>query len=536
MKNILLKFMAFVLVISMISSCQKEVNQWPVDPSHDRLFKTLSLTAPVIEATAVTLSYNKSVGANKYIFEFSKDSLEFKEIVKTVEILADTLTEFAHSPTPTRVQYRTVFDDLDGTTQYSVRMKCVDTVTGSESKYTQLAFHTPNEQLFTAWEVSTTSIKMIWVPTDKVTELGVVDPTTMVVTKKIPITDAEKAAGEATITGLSSGTSYQIIILNEDNIRGSKTLKTSGLPGAYVISVNPGDDISALLTDAVAGGNKVITLLFAGGQTYEVGSLVLPAALTDISFTGEKEVYGEGVTPAVLNAKEVRLGGTTIGKVIFEKVVLNGGTGDYLINMATDNVTIGEYTFENTVIKNYRSPLRIQNKIAKIGMLKISNSIVEKTGDYGVVNVGGASVSVDSLKITNNTFINIATQLMDIRNKMEKIAVNNNIFYNSTTALTQLIRLDKNNLPNTFEGANNIIAGTNNGAPYNAFSLDYAGSFAGSYRTNEMTIQTRDFPEITVFPGSATDLFADPENGDFHVDITAGFGGYGAAGDPRWFQ
>src|SRR5690606_27394921 len=106
--------------------------------------------------------------------------------------------------------------------------------------------------------------------------------------------------------------------------------------------------------------------------------------------------------------------------------------------------------------------------------------------------------------------------------------------YNQTKALTQLVRLDKNNLPSTFEAFNNIISGSNNGTQLKSFSLIYDGSFAGSYRTNEMSIG-QEFPNITVFQGSAEDLFVDPANGNFRIKSESGFGGRGTAGDPRWF-
>jgi hypothetical protein len=125
---------------------------------------------------------------------------------------------------------------------------------------------------------------------------------------------------------------------------------------------------------------------------------------------------------------------------------------------------------------------------------------------------------------------------MDVRTKVKGMFVGNCTFYNETRALTQLVRLDKNNLPSSFEAPNNIIAGSNSGAELKSFSLAYdAGTFAGSYRTNEMAIK-QEFPNITVFQGSAVDLFVDPANGDFTVKPESGFGGRGTAGDPRWFE
>jgi hypothetical protein len=527
MKYTSIKLMAFIITALWVTGCEKKVNDWAVDPSHDRLFKPLVFEVWEPGATTVTLRYTQSVSANKYVFEFSKDSLAFGQIVKTVAILADTLTPFTESPTPAKVEYRTVFDGLDGASAYSVRMKSVDTVTGSESKYSALFFRTLSEQLFDTWDISTSRITITWRVTPNVTHISVFDPVTNAELQKIPLTDADKQQGSAEITGLTPGTHYRIIIYNNEVVRGTKELKTLGLKGGVAITVNPGDDLPAMITDAVGQGNTSITLLFQAGLTYNIGTLDIPAGVSNISFTGE--------TPRpILNVQQVRFTDAQFGKMNFELVELVGGTGDYMINMSADNVEMEAYSFENCVIHNYRSLVRIQNKLVKLKQIIINNSMLQNIGDYGAINIGGSSVTLDSIKVTNSTVINQVTQLMDVRAQVQGIKVNNNTIYNQSKALTQLIRLDKNNLPGNFEGFNNIIAGTNNGTDLKSFSLAYDGSFAGSYRTNEMSIG-QDFPNITVFNGTAADIFIDPEHGDFTLNPDSGFGGRGTAGDPRWY-
>jgi len=534
MKNLIIKWMALGLIVIAAFGCEKKVNDWEVDSSHNRLFKSLVFEVSNTQATSVKLRYTKSIGATKYVFEFSKDSLEFNNIVKTVEVLADTLTPFATSTTPTRVEYRTDFGDLDGTSGYSVRMKSVDTSTGSESKYSEAYFETPAEQLFDSWEVSTDNIQMYWTVTDRVTDVLISDPVTGAQIKKVPITADAKSKGTIVLDGLSPGTQYQIAIYNGDVLRGTKILTTSGIKGALLIAVNPGDDIGSLVAAAINQGRPDVTLLFKANQVYNLGSVTLPSGLANISFTGEKAAIGTNAQPAVLNCSNVAFTGTSIGKMIFEKVDLVGGSSDFLVNLSTDNLQIDEYDFLNCLMENYKGVIRVQNKVIKLGQILINNSQVNATGGYGVINVGGSSVSLDSIKVTNSTLIDMNTQLMDVRAVVPLIAVTNNTIYNVNSALTQLIRLDKNNLPGLFEGGNNIISGNNAGADLKSFSLSYEGSFAGSYRTSEMSINT-DFPEITVYPGAAADLFVNPVNGDFHIKEGAGFGGTGIAGDPRWW-
>lgn len=531
MKRIFLKLMLLALVGIAITSCEKDINNWDVDPSHQRLFKSLTFDLVEAGATTVQLKYTKSVSADKYIFEFSKDNLEFNEIVKTVEILADTLTSYAKSTTPTKVEYRTIFDDLDGKTGYSVRMKSINTATGVESKYSELYFETAAEQLFTNWDVFTDHIVMTWTPTDKVTHISVFDAVTLEEVQKNVLTPDQIASGNIELTNLSPGTNYIVTIFNNDVERGTKILKTFGLQGGIIVNVNPGDDIPALVSNAISQGKPNVTLMFKSGETYDISTLTLPAGLSNISFTGESATGG---SLPVLNIKELKLSDAIFGKVLFEKVNVVGGTGDYLINLGTDGLEIEEYAFAGCIIENYRGTVRVQNKDVKIKKITFNDDFIKNSGGYGVVNVGGATPEVDSISFKNSTITELTTQLMDVRSKVKDMFIGNCTFYNQTRALTQLVRLDKNNLPASFEAPNNIISGSNSGAQLKSFSLTYDGSFAGSYRTNEMTI-SQDFPDITVFQGSATDLFIDPANGDFTVRPESGFGGRGTAGDPRWF-
>ncbi len=55
-----------------------------------------------------------------------------------------------------RVEYRTLFQEFNGSTQYSVRMKGED-AQGKASTYVSVAFKTPDEQLFTGVEVTANS-------------------------------------------------------------------------------------------------------------------------------------------------------------------------------------------------------------------------------------------------------------------------------------------------------------------------------------------------------------------------------------------
>ncbi|WP_187263729.1 DUF5123 domain-containing protein [Pontibacter beigongshangensis] len=536
MKNIFKTIVLFAAIICLMS-CEKDFNDWGVEPGHDRLFKSLVFEVVEVGATDVEIRYTKSVSADKYLFEFSKDSLQFSNIVKTVEVLADTLTPFANSTTATRVEYRTIFDDLDGTTGYSVRMKGVDTLTNKASGYSQFYFKTGEEQLFTEWNTFTDRIQMLWIPTDRVTKITVINPATGEVVQERVLTAVEKANASAVLENLDSGTTYQITIYNNDVVRGVKTLKTSGLEGGVIISVHPGDVVPDLISGAVAQGKSNITLLFDGGQTYDLATLTIPAGVSNLSFTGKPAQAG--ALPK-LNILEVKLSDLIYGQLLFENIELLGDIGKYLFSLGTDNLQVGQFNFKGCRIANYRSLVRLGNNQMDMNKVLFDNCLINNIGGYGVVNVGGGNVQLDSIVFQNSTLTELSTQLMDVRTAVPYIYIGNCTFYNVTNALSQLLRFDTNALPLSVQTEANILAGNNAGAKINSLSFDMTTtglnvSFGGSYITNELIINRYDFASITLFNGSSNDLFVDPGNKNFAVKPESGFGGRGTAGDPRWW-
>ncbi|HMR19273.1 MAG TPA: DUF5123 domain-containing protein [Sphingobacterium sp.] len=541
MKKILFKIMLLGIVGMTVSGCAKKVNDWDVDPSYQRLFKSLVFNTARIGSTEVEMRYTQIVSADKYIFEFSKDDMEFNEIVKTVEVLADTLTPFAPSTSPARVEYRTIFDELDGRSNYSVRMKGVNTETGEESRYSAFSFLTPAEQLFNDWQSYVDRIVMNWPPTDRVSHVSVFDPVSNIELQTIQLSASNKTDGRVEIPGLQPGTNYRVTIFNADVERGSRVVKTSGLAGGEIIAVNPGDNIPALVSAAVANGKPNIILMFNGGQTYDLATLTMPSGVNNLSVTGEPDANGNKPR---LNISAWRFSDIVYGEVVFENVDIYAVSGSaFLITQDQNGSNVDSYTFKNCYIERFGNGVVRLNNAANVKGIIFDNCKLDRIGGWGVVNVGGSTAVVDSISFTKSTLTDLSTQLMDVRVAIKKIVIEGCTFYNQNAGMTQLLRFDTNRLPLQLVTNNNIIAGTNSGARINATSHDHANfglavSFAGSYRTNELQIEraSRDFAEITIFNGTADDLFVDPANKDFHIKPGNGFGGRGTAGDPRWFD
>jgi hypothetical protein len=534
MKKIL--FLIFSMAV-FLTSCEEDVNDWKVDSDYERLFKSLVFDLIEAEATSVELKYTESVSATEYVFEFSEDSLEFNNIVKTVKILADTLTPYSESSTTTRTEYRTIFSNLAGTTGYSVRMKSINSSSALESDYSELYFETSAEQIFSDWTVYTNKIEISWTQTDGVTNITVVNDATEETVMDKTLTDDEIANAKTTLENLDMGTSYTITIYNDTKARGRKTLQTLGLEGSTVIEVASTDAVSDLISNAVSAGNTNITLLFAGGTTYEIGSLTIPSGVSDLSFTGETDDSG---TLPTLNMTEVRFSDLTFGDLIFENIITIGDYGKYFIFADAGNTEINQIYFRSCEISTCRSLLRLKNTISVKNII-FNDCMIDNIGGYGVVNIGSSSVSVDTLAFSNSTLTELSTQLMDVRTSISKISISSCTFCNLNTAMSQLLRLDTNNLPLSVVTADNIFAGTNSGATINSLSFDVTEtgldvSFGGSYITSDLEINKYEFDNITTFDGTTYELFVDPDNGDFTINSDSGFGGKDTAGDPRWFD
>ncbi|QDH78744.1 DUF5123 domain-containing protein [Echinicola soli] len=535
LKNIMLGVVA--LLSTLMFSCMDDINDWPVDPSHNRLFRSLVLDVVEALPTAVELKYNQVVDADKYIFEFSEDSLQFTEIVKTVEVLADTLTPFSASTQSTKTEYRTVFEELDGTTAYSVRMYAVDISTGLESGFNELFFETPAEQLFTSYVAYTNRLEMVWAPSDRVTTLILSDPLTEEVLIEKSLSPEEITTGRAVFEGLSPGVEYMAQIYNNEKVRGTLSVQTSGIAGGFVIDVNVGDDLSTVIENAVSQGYSELILSFAGQAPYELGSFTIPNGVTGLSFTGSPDVNGE--LPH-LNLEEVRLSDLNFDDLIFENVEVTGDYGRYFIFIGDDGTELDEIIFRNSRLSDFRSIVRLGNNQIDITNVLFENCQIDNVGGYGVVNIGGSTPTLDTLSFTNSTLTELATQLMDVRNSIGEVHIGNCTFVNLSTSMSQLLRMDTNNLLLSVTTTNNIFAGNNGGASVNSLSFDMGQtglnvSFGGSYITTDLEINRYDFANITLFQGTTYELFLDPDNRDFTLNPDSGFGGRGVAGDPRWW-
>ncbi|MCI9845470.1 DUF5123 domain-containing protein [Flavobacterium pectinovorum] len=532
MKNKLLIFKVLLLIVTLFS-CEKDYNDWDVDSSHDRLFKSIIFETSAIASTSVEIKFTKSISATKYVFEFSKDNLEFKEIVKTVELSASNLLPFANSSDQAKIEYRQLFDELEGTTGYSVRMKSIDETTGKESKYNQVYFLTPAEQLFKGFTATSASVNLNWnilpvVP--KVTNISLYNEASVLV-KDIVLTDLQKNSGKITFDNLTNGTNYIAKIFNGTNVRGILNVKTTGLANSTIYNVlltDTAGSIGTALQGLVAGGATDITVEFAAGTAYTIGGdITIPTGVNNIAFVGSANE--NGILSSLSNAR-IRVQ-TKVNDIVVQNLRTTS-SGSFFIDLGTK--TVHDVQIEGCNVSQINSIVRVSGA-SVVNNINVNNCFISQTGDYGVLNVG-AGGTVNSINVSNCTLTEISTRFADVRVKTS-INFRNITCVNITKGMGHLWNFDNNN-PVQVSVQNCIIAGPNGGMALNSTSGTYSNisiSYTSNYKTKDIINGTRLLTGITDVPLPITDFFVDPANGDFHIKPGIGFAGTGVSGDPRWF-
>lgn len=529
MKSKLLVFKVLLLIIT-IMSCEKDYNEWEVDSDYDRLFKSIVFEVSDIKPTAVELKFTKSISATKYVFEFSKDSLEFKNIVNSVEILADTLVPFASSSSQSRIEYRELFSDLDGTSGYSVRMKSIDEINGKESKYSQVYFVTPAEQIFKGYTSASTSLSLNWTITPRVTNVGLYTEADVLV-KNIVLNEEQKSAGVVIIDNLTNGTNYIAKIFNVNNSRGTLNVKTTGLPNSTIykaLLTDTATTIGTALQGLVGTGATNITVEFAAGTAYTIGGdITIPAGVNNIAFVGS--VNQSGVLSSLNNVRfKIQ---DKVNNIIIQNLAPTS-SGNFFIDLGTK--IVNDIQIEGCTVSQINSIVRVSGA-SVINNINVDNCLISQTGGYGVLNVGVGG-TINSINVSNSTLTEISTRFADIRIKT-KINFKNITCVNTSMGMGHLWNFDNNN-PVQVTIQNCILAGPNGAMALNSTNGTYSNisiSYTGNYKTKDLINGTRPLTGAVEVPLNIADFFVDPANGNFHIKEGIGFAGTGVAGDPRWF-
>lgn len=530
-----------MLAATLLTGCDREVNKWDTDPSADGLFRPLTFEENDLTATAVQIAYSKVATATHYIFEFSKDSLLFNDIVRRDTIAADTLTPASDNASQTKVAYNTWFTELDGETKYSVRMKAVNATNGKESAFSSFFFETPGEQIFTDVSAELNQVTLKWQPgteVDKITlasksdaDAGYGNPA------DYEVSAGERQDGMKTITGLQMGTSYYAEVYRGATRRGYIAFRTSGLLNSETVEVSAGmdgGDLQEQLQALADAGKQNVSLVFSTGS-YDIGKLKVPDGIRNLALVGKNgPLKTDPSALPLVNLSQFELLGkdegrnSTLTYVSVEDLHLQGA-GDALFYMKDGSAST--INISGCFLSGYGTVIYMKNGGKTYEAFSLTNNII--TGCPTLIdNTGGDQESVGKITIAQCTLLEGGTWISSKKKGLKNVSIDKCTFYNHTYGAANMFRLDVQ--PASIVVKNTILSGDNSGMAFGLYkNYDYI-DFSTCYITKDLTQGRYGFTNINQFAGTTSDLFSDPANGDFHIKSSANFAAGKNAGDPRW--
>lgn len=501
-----------LLFVFSAVACEDDIDPLVEEIAYERALTPVGLTARVSNVTTVTLRWTHVYHAEKYSVELHADSMKFEHLVGTYETTASPL----------------VIPDLDGDTQFSIRLKAIGDSTVNDSKWSEVAFMTEIDNIledFGDSDVWGDQVTFRWPANKSVTSIELTPAEGETISHEF--TETEKTEGKATVSGLTAATKYAVIMYNGTQRVGITSFTTLAL-GTIILT--PEDDLAAAVSNASEGA---ILMLMPG--EYSMGEVKIPTSIT---------IQGRNANNKPVIAGNIEIG-ADVSLSLKDIVLTRGEKSDQGI-VYKEAGTSAYLKLDGVTMKNYGKGCLYVNAVVLIDVVEITNclfhDIVCDGGDlfdfrkgiakdlifkyntvYNCANTARDGFRIDkvsgdlftgvkpSVRIENNTFYNVSNnkgkRILYIRAADNSIYFNKNIlaetaaYYSNQTA-TNIVSLEENNYFN----APNFMSS----------DVDKAQNDTGSSKT-------------LLNPG-----FADPSNGDFTIsEVTLMDKGIG---DPRWIK
>ncbi|MBF6627416.1 MAG: fibronectin type III domain-containing protein [Proteiniphilum sp.] len=514
-RNIYIALFVFMATAVFNVSCTDDRAEELTSIDYERLFSPIGIEAFVINRTDARLSWK----LNKEVASYS------------LEVFADDSLTFAGTPVRqidgvTGDQLPFYIRDLDGETQYSVRIKSV-TAGDTDSKWSGVYFKTGTENIYLPFEdgdLKATAVTLRWIPGRTLTSITL-EPGGITHT----VTTAEIAAGSATIEGLTGETTYTATLRNGQKVRGILEFMTLVDLG-NAIPVYPEDDFISML--AVAGDGDAFAL-FPG--TYGAGDM----------FVVNKSIEIKGVYPY---DKPVLSGYISLEEgagLLLKDVTLDGGAlqGQGIV-FNTADVTYGDLRVENSEIRDFVKGVFYLNVASLVESITFHNNLIYNIQCDGGDFMDSRKGAYNSLTLTNNSIYNSAAGRDLIRyddassafpGMTSTILVDHNTLHgvcNSSSKRLFYVRFKENKITFT----NNIVAET--AAIFtNQNNTDPSPTFGGNNFFNAPNLFSASGSSSKFYDdsaGSEDPGFVDAANGDFTV--TNELLKAKETGDPRWVK
>ncbi len=528
-----------ILMVSVVFTGCKDDDTW----EYPYLFRPINFTAE-LNKTQVTLSWSEIENAESYTLQISKDSLDFSNAI------IDTVITNGHQ----------FIQEMEGKITFHARVRANSTDTTKNSKFNQISFKTPAENLFEgytsemiAWE----TIQLNWTAAANVTDIKITDLNNSATVEHL--TTEQIANGQLTISNLPKST-YTIEILRNDIVRGTVNVLVEG-----DVFVPIGGDLIAAITNASAG--QVIVL--EKGGVFGTGS-------NTIRF--DKNIRIKGESPSILSIVAMTQGtpsttasmigfteNSVFDKLSFENIDFTG----YCDNLNTNTkigyfinnnlkFTLSKLSLNNCVLRNFgNTPFRLQGGknqvIDTLDVKKTTISDIGFTSTYAIVNINTAD-DVKNIFFENCTFNNFKGSLIlrtassTVVSNLNRVSIINcNIYKGMQDTNSARYLFDFNGaliasgvtIRNSIFG---LTGTTSKGANGIRFATNTPLTVSGSYYTSDYVddpipvvpdVTTSLKSKMTIYTGTSNSLWTDPTNGDFSI-LDSGFAGKSSAGDPRW--
>lgn len=534
MKVAIKKFLKLVPVVALGAlafACEEDPDK--LDPM--RMFTPAGDIKSVSGETQVKLTWNPS------LYTTSSSGVTY-----TVEVAADTLFE---TPVILSVQTDTAGvvltdDQLEIRQKYFARIKAnaLGDRPESQSWAVSSGFSIRGMQIFEALTASSITDKAVllkWRESAGLTQIELTERNAAgePVGEPMVTTLAEEdiAARQKFVQGLKASTTYRAEIFRGERIVGYLTFTTNEPTVGNIINLTSITGRPSVLEDTLLQVESGSIIVLKKGETYNISeTVVLDRSVTIMS----ENTVAPGKASLFLSSNFNIAAGSQIDSVVFKDVALKGSDigGSYVFNI--DNAsTVGAIKFESAVVENFRGVARIKTGGVTVNRFVVNNSIVNGVGNYGVLTVDHADARVSNIVFSKSTIYKVERPIVS-KSSSNSIIIENSTFNDAPEAGRYLIDFNSNNVTEGITFRNNILGRGKAIGEDNAVKGIRAGSAtliqsSGSHATSDYNATGNQIGNLTVYSGTATDLFTNPDNGNFTIK-DADFAGKASAGDPRW--
>jgi hypothetical protein len=515
----LLSFISTILIYS----CKKEEASEAV-----RLFRPPTGQMSTLN-NSIAVQWQDIKGASSYILQVSRDT--FKTIDYSFNLDTNAF----------------VVPNLKWNQAYQLQVKAVAEDTTLNSRWSNLGsikipkFLTWNHQEPKAEQSTDEAIRVNWINSGAtVTSIKILKASDSSLVREVGITSSDITNQYKIITGLTGATSYVVFLYSGTADRGWENYTTKA-PEKNPIDLRNITGRPSVLADTISTIPSGSTVLLKRGETYQIASAINLNKSVIIKSGSDLLVTSQAVVsmPANFNITS----GATIDSIIFNDITLRGTdyASKYVFNIS-NACSIGKMSFESCRAEIFRGIVRTQSQPALIGTFQVRNSVLDSLAGYGVITIDVATSKVDNIIVQNSTIYK-AEKFITSKNNSNSIAVENCTFNEVPRGDNYLI--DYQNATGDIKNVTSPIKITNSLfgiGKSNSGNRSVRGTRVGSnttidvsnsFKTSDQTVTSNELPNLSIYTGTITSLWQDPENGNFKIKDNS-FSARSTTGDPRW--